>query len=233
MRAALYAVFVFLASACGAADAARITVDIGHTIEEPGAISARGRPEFEFNRELARDIDAALRHRQHVTRLLGADSQSEVQPARRVKGESPDLLLSVHHDAVPEWLLKRWEVEGRMRHYSDRFAGFALFVSRDNPHAERSLRCASAIGAELRKAGFAPSLYHADPTYGEKRPFADETNGVHYYDDLAILRRAQVPALLIEAGVIANRDEELKLREPAIRGKLTEAVAAGVDGCLR
>ncbi len=55
------------------AAAATIAIDVGHYAGNPGAISARGRPEFEFNLDLARDIEAALRTRGHAARLIGAD----------------------------------------------------------------------------------------------------------------------------------------------------------------
>jgi len=80
--------------------------------------------------------------------------------------------------------------------------------------------------------GFTPSLYHADRQYGENRPFADKDNGVHYFDNLAIVRRSQVPAVLFEAGVIVNRDEELRMRDPTVRAKIANAVADGVTACL-
>ena len=67
----------------------------------------------------------------------------------------------------------------------------------------------------MRGAGFAPSLYHAEPIPGESKPFADRTNGVHYYDNLVVLHTATQPAVLFEAGVIVNRAEELTLRDPA------------------
>ena len=53
--------------------AASIAIDVGHYLEEPGAISARGRPEFEFNLDLARAIEAVLKARGHATKLIGAE----------------------------------------------------------------------------------------------------------------------------------------------------------------
>src|SRR5271168_3929562 len=38
----------------------RVVVDVGHTLEHPGADSARGVPEYAFNLQLARDIKQAL-----------------------------------------------------------------------------------------------------------------------------------------------------------------------------
>ena len=138
----------------------------------------------------------------------------------------------MHHDSVQPHYLEEWTHEGETRRFSDRFAGFSLFVSRRNPDVGASLACASAIGAAMRGAGFAPSLYHAEPIKGESKPFADRTNGVHYYDNLVVLHSATQPAVLFEAGVIVNRAEELALRAPGTHGRIAEAVADGVRSCL-
>jgi N-acetylmuramoyl-L-alanine amidase len=129
--------------------------------------------------------------------------------------------------------LSSWESGGETFLYSDYFSGFSLFVSRLNSHTKSSLKCASAIGAALRGAGFIPSRYHADPIVGENRPFADEANGVHYFDNLAVLKTASIPALLFEAGVIVNRDEELRMRNPAVRAQIVQAMVTGAEACLR
>jgi N-acetylmuramoyl-L-alanine amidase len=68
---------------------------------------------------------------------------------------------------------------------------------------------------------------------GENRPFADEANGVHYFDNLAVLKTASIPALLFEAGVIVNRDEELRMRNPAVRAQIVQAMVTGAEACLR
>jgi N-acetylmuramoyl-L-alanine amidase len=84
----------------------------------------------------------------------------------------------------------------------------------------------------MRRAGFTASRYHADPIVGENRPFADEENGVHYFDNLAVLKTAGIPALLFEAGVLVNRDEELRMRDPAVREKIVKAIVGGIGTCL-
>ncbi len=195
-------------------------------------ISARGVPEFEYNRALALEIAEALRRVGHKTLLIGADGLADDLAKRAPQGDGMDLFVSVHHDSVRARYLAVWEYEGVARRYSDRFAGFSLFVSRNNGHLRRSLRCAKEIGAALRDAGFQPSRYHADPVLGENRPFADEENGVHYFDNLAVLKTANIPALLFEAGVIVNRDEELKMRDPAVRRTIAEGIARAVGMCL-
>ena len=210
-----------------------VAVDVGHFLAEPGATSARGRAEFEFNRELAAETGLALEARGLRVRTIGADGGMAVLSRRTAAANSAALLVSVHHDSVQPHYLEEWEHEGVPRRFSDRFAGFSLFVSRRNPAVDESLACASSIGARLRAHGFAPSLYHAEPIPGESKPFADRMNGVHWYDNLVVLRSATQPALLLEAGVIVNRDEELVLREPATQRRIAAAVAEGVAACLR
>jgi len=215
-----------------AAFGASIAIDVGHYLEKPGVISARGVTEFQYNLQLAREIETALKHAGHRTLLIGDDGLSENLAKRAPRASAMDLFISIHHDSVQPRFLAVWEHEGETLNYSDKFAGFSLFVSRLNGHTDASLRCASAIGAALQGAGFTASRYHADPILGENRPFADEANGVHYFDNLAVLKTADIPALLFEAGVIVNRDEELRMRDPAVRNRISQSIVKAVGNCL-
>ena len=66
---------------------------------------------------------------------------------------------------------------------------------------------------------------------GVGRPWADEANGVYYYDNLVVLKYTRLPGVLLEAGVIINRDEERALATPARRALTAAAVAAGLGAC--
>ena len=205
-----------------AAASKEVAVDVGHYAAEPGVISASGMPEFEFNLALAFEVRTELEKLQLKVRLIGERGDYAVLQHRTRDARGADLFVSIHHDSVQEHLLPQ----------ADRFAGFSLFISRLNPRKEKSLACASAIGAQLRGAGFTPSGYHADPVLGESRPFADETNGVHYYDNLAVARTAAMASVLVEAGVIVNRQEDQRMRDPEVRRRIAAAVAGGVRECL-
>ena len=200
-----------------------MAVDVGHFHAEPGVLSASGIPEFEFNLRLALEVKNDLEKSGLHVRLIGEKGKHVYLNRRTREAAGADLFVSIHHDSMRESLLPTRR---------DALAGFSLFVSRQNPHPEKSLACASAIGAELRGAGFTPSRYHADPVLGENRPFADEVNGVHYYDNLAVGKTASMPAVLVEAGVIVNRHEEAKMHDPAVRGRIAQAIARGVRRCL-
>ncbi len=211
-----------------------IALDAGHSLKTQGAISARGVAEFEFNRQLVTALDAAFQSAGVRTTLIALDGMTTdlASRPRRAREAGAQLFISVHHDSAKARFHQDWVFEGRARSFlDDRFRGFSLFVSRNNPQWPLALKCASAIGAQLIAQGFKPSRYHADPLLGSAREFADEANGVHFFDHLAVLRNAAMPALLMEAGVIVNRDEEVLLAQPAARLRIAGAVAAGVTAC--
>ncbi|MHB1373104.1 MAG: N-acetylmuramoyl-L-alanine amidase family protein [Thauera sp.] len=205
-----------------------IAVDVGHTLEAPGAISARGRSEFEFNRELAVRVVEALRGRGFESAIINADGRIESLRARPLAAAGAAFFLSIHHDSVNAHELRAWTWQGEQRDYNDDFAGHSLFVSRDNPDTARSILCARVIGARLQRMGFEPT--HKN---GRRRAYADRTHAVHYYDGLAVLRHARMPAVLFEAGVLKNRAEELLLRDPARQARMADAIATALAACLR
>lgn len=206
---------------------ATVAVDVGHGGRDGGAISARGRSEFEFNREFAVVLAAALRTRSIVVREVNFDGAIGSLAARPAQAAGSDFFISIHHDSIGENWLKSWDWDGSEATYTDVKQGFGLFVSTQNPDPETSLRCASVAGALLRRAGFVPSAWH-----GRKHLAADAENGVWYYDNLVVLYRTSLPAVLFEAGVIKHREEELALRDPLRQARMADALATGLAGCL-
>ncbi len=204
-----------------------VAVDVGHTLAAPGAISARGRSELEFNRELAAKVVESLERLGLEAVPVNTDGTVESLAARPAQVPHADLFVSIHHDSVNEWELQSWAWNGRAETYSDRWAGHSLFVSRRNPFPERSELCARAIGARLQRAGFVPTDKNA-----RRREYADPVHAVHWFDDLVVLHRAVQPALLFEAGVIKHRDEELLLRDPERQRRMAGEIATGIAACV-
>lgn len=224
LRACLFA----LVLAPGAAPAGPgVAVDVGHGLADGGATSARGRPEFAFNRALADVLAKALRaHRLKVGEInFAGDIASLAERPAQALGN--DFFISIHHDSVGEPWLQSWDWDGVEQRYTDVKRGYGLFVSARNPDPATSLRCASSIGALLRRAGFTPSDWH-----GRTHLPADAENGVWYYDNLVVLYRTTLPAVLFEAGVIKHRDEELELLDPERQARMADAVATGIAACL-
>jgi len=209
-----------------------IAIDMGHSIQHPGATSARGKLEFDFNLNLANTIEKTLRDSSFSTHLGNEDGHTTVLLERVKLPKGVDLLLSIHHDSVQPKFITKWSYGGKIRNYSDIYKGFSLFVSRLNPYVSESQTCASAFGKTLQAHGFEPSRYHAEPISGENKPFADEKNGVHYYDNLVVLKNSPVPAVLLEAGVIVNRGEEVELEEVNTQQAIAAAIKEGLQACL-
>jgi N-acetylmuramoyl-L-alanine amidase len=208
-----------------------IAVDIGHTAEDPGALSARGIPEFAFNMALGRDVERALRQAGFPAQRIFVSGRGKQQLSRRVaaaRDASPALLISIHHDSVQERYLSEWQFAGAKRRYSDRFSGFSIFVSRANGNFAQSLALASALGQSLTAAGLKVSHHHAEPIPGEGRETLDAEAGVFEFRNLRVLKEAEVPAILFEAGIIVNRADEIQLASPARRQLVASAIVEAV-----
>jgi N-acetylmuramoyl-L-alanine amidase len=213
-----------------------ILVDAGHGPRRAGAESARGLPEYAFNTRLAARVVAALQTagfgRAALLDPVGLDL-SPAGRAARANARDARLLLSIHHDSVQPHYLSTWTVEGKTRRYCDRFAGYSLFYSGKNPKVEASLELARDIGRALRQAGLVFTRHHTEAIPGENRPMVDETVGVSRYDGLAVLAGARMPAVLVEAGVIVNREEEEALSRPERIETTAKAIAQGVVSYCR
>ena len=206
-----------------------IAVDIGHTAQSPGAVSARGLPEFMFNMALGRDVVTALQAAGFNARPIIVEGTGKDQLSRRVaeaNAQATDLLISIHHDSVQEKYLTQWRFAGEKQRYADRFSGFSIFVSRANPRFEASIAFARALGRNLQAAGQEFSTHHAEKIPGENREMLDAAQGVFEFRNLRVLKETQTPAVLLEAGLIVNRTEELALATPSRRNATAQAIVA-------
>jgi N-acetylmuramoyl-L-alanine amidase len=210
-----------------------IVLDVGHTTEAPGAMSARNVPEFDFNLRLAKRIEERLRSEGFVeTGLLVTEGKARPSLWKRVAAANRSgarLLLSIHHDSVPDSFLEEWDFEGTKSHFSDRFTGYSLFVSRRNPLFETSLKVGKLLGKQMKAQGLEYAHHYTQALMGRyRRKLLDKDAGVYRFDDLVVLRWARMPAVLLEAGSIINRDEELAMNSPERQDMISAAVAGAV-----
>ena len=210
------------ASGTCARSAFRVLIDVGHTATSPGADSARGVPEYEFNLKLADVIAQSLREAgfDKSVRLItsGAKLPSLFQRVASANNLHADLLISVHHDSVPDNLKEAWQYEGKKNYYSDRFSGYAIFVSNDNADRAGSLEFGHSLGQELQKRGLHYTPHYTLPLMGRYRhELVDAEAGVYRYDHLIVLHSTRMPAVLLEAGSIVNRQEEVDVATPEHR----------------
>ena len=216
---------------CDSGSSFKVALDVGHTLSQPGATSARGIGEFEYNRRLAGAVGGALSQRGIAFVLIGeAGTPLPLTGRTRLaQAAGASLFLSLHHDSVQPHYLSSWIVDGQPRAYSDVFHGYSVFVSANNARAGESVRFATVLGYGLLAAGFTPTLHHAEPIPGEGRPLLDARIGLYRFDGLAVLRTAAMPAVLLEAGVIVNRAEEEQIRSPAVLQRMAAAIAGSVQ----
>jgi N-acetylmuramoyl-L-alanine amidase len=211
----------------------RVVVDVGHTLDVPGAMSARGVPEYAFNLQLAREVKQALLDagfEQAALMITGtAPWRGLFERAARANAMHADLFISIHHDSVPDNLKQIWEYAGQKNEFNDDYPGYALFISNDNADPAGSLLFGGMLGHELERRGLHYTPHYTLALMGHRRRIlVDAETGVYRYDQLIVLRATKMPAVLLEAGSIVNRQEELDLATPERRSLTSAAIAAAV-----
>lgn len=209
-----------------------VALDVGHTRAQPGAISAYGRTEYSYNKEVVDRIASRLERSERVKPFIVNPTGETISLRLRTelaRKHGAQLFLSVHHDAAQPKYLKSWVVDGKPQSYSEDFRGYGVFVSGKNPLPKHSAIFGAVLGQEMRRAGFQFSPHHNEPIKGENRPIIDRENGLYRYDDLIVLKSARMPAALLECGVIIHPEEAKILAQSETQEKIAEAVGIAVE----
>ncbi len=134
-----------------------VIVDVGHTASNPGANSARGVYEYDFNLKLATLIDKKLHDAGFakigllITQGHIALPRASVHAGRACARHGCAISsCSIHHDSVPDRFLQKWQYEGEEHTYSDRFKGHSMFISRDNGDYRGSLLFGKMLGQQAQ-----------------------------------------------------------------------------------
>ena len=214
-----------------------VVIDPGHGGRDPGALAVSGDvAEKDLTLALARELRQRLVARGRVRVALTRDGdryRTLEQRADVARGLGASLFLSLHMDSAPNPLARGASVYSLSDVASDaeaaRFAqvqnaGAVLGASDGSVRsmlsdlALRSQMSASAdLASRLVRKSAARIALRAEP---------------HRFATFHVLRRAQAPAVLFEAGYISNVDDEMLLRSPEYRAALvaglTETVEADV-----
>lgn len=207
-----------------------VAIDVGHSPKRYGATSSQGKKEYDYNLTLALKVQEELRRR-HISAVVlnyNVDSGSFAQRKRTLQETGATLFMSIHHDSVQPHYLSEWSFEGTQQRYSDKFSGFSLFVSAKSSTFDQNKGLANSIGSHLAKVSHA-THHHAEAIRGENRTLLYPQTGVYQFDNLGILRGNTIPSVLIEAGVLVNRNEELRLSDSLYQLFLASNIASGIN----
>lgn len=209
----------------------RVAIDMGHSIRDPGAISASGRTEFSFNKRFVDELIALAASNTQLELIRINPTGGRIKLRERVRQaaeQNADLFVSIHHDSVNEKYVT-WPKEGGpfKGPVSYAFRGFSMFVSRDNPEFDASVRFAEAVATRFKKAGFVQTLHHAEPIKGENRELLRWDLGL-YNAPFAVVKAATMPSVLLELGVLVHPDDEKAMDDPAVRRRKAQAILAAM-----
>lgn len=209
-----------------------IVLDPGHTLAKPGALGVRGIYEVNYNDQFVAKLAKDLREASFmvsVTRLPD-QSISLLDRATIANDLKPILFLSIHHDSAQLKYLKKIELAGRDAWQTiTRIGGFSIFVSKTNPQFDASYRFAELLGKALVNQKRAPSLHHAEKTPGENRELLEPKLGIYQFDDLVVLKKTKVPAVLLEIGVIVDEDDERYVSAPGNQYAMRQSIVKAIQ----
>lgn len=208
-----------------------IIIDVGHNMKSSGATSAYGDSEFSYNRSFATHLQKSL-SLQYDVKTVGLMGDALSLSQRTVDSAYSDFFISIHHDSIQEQHLSHWVYNNKDLKYNDKIKGFSIFVSEKNINFKKSLHCAIVLGDNLVASGFTPNLYHALDIVGERKKLYSK-NAVYQYDNLVVLKSAKSPAILVEVGVLTNRQEAQEVLRPEFVDNFNNAIKNTLKICLK
>ena len=221
--------------AAAAAGRPIVVIDAGHGGRDPGATSVSGQvAEKDLALAFARELKDKLVERGRLRVALTREDDrylSLEQRAAIARGLRASLFLSVHTDSAPNPLARGASIYSLSDVASD--AGAARFATLENRGAlalgesngsVRAILSDLAMRSEMSaSADFAGRLVRKSAGRFELRPEP------HRFAAFHVLRRAQTPAVLFEAGYISNVDDEALLRSPVHRKEIVLALAQAIE----
>ena len=213
-----------------------IVIDPGHGGSHPGAVGPRGTLEKDVNLEAAKELAKMLADKKHYRVVLTRDSDVRVDLARRAeiaRRYGADVFLSLHADGNNNKDLRGSSVYT----LSEKGAKRSFQEAQDQQDYVINDRDFSQFDPEVGAFMFdvAQSRTRSESTklanillqrLGRVAPLVKNAKRT---EDLKVLLRPDVPAVLVEMAFISNLDDEKNLRSPAWRKRIMKAVAEGID----
>ena len=212
-----------------------VVIDAGHGGRDPGARSVSGEvAEKDLTLALSRELRDDLVKRGRVRVAMTRDDdryltlEDRAAVARRLNAA---MFVSLHMDSAPNPLAHGASVYSLSDVASDSEAArFAALENRGGAAVSDGNGSVQAILSDLvmraqmsASADLASRLVNKSAGRFELRPQP------HRFAAFHVLRRADTPAVLFEAGYISNADDELLLRDPTHRSAIALALAQAIE----
>jgi N-acetylmuramoyl-L-alanine amidase len=211
-----------------------VVIDAGHGGRDPGATSVSGQiREKELTLVLAQALRDELVKRGRVRVAMTRDDdryltlEDRAAVARRLNAA---MFVSIHIDSAANPLARGASVYSLSDVASD--AEAARLAERENVDADRGPGSGPVdmILADLAmRSQMSASADLATRLVGKAAGRVELRPNPHRFAAFHVLRRADAPAVLFEAGYLSNADDELLLRNPSERSKMVLALAQAIE----
>jgi N-acetylmuramoyl-L-alanine amidase len=212
-----------------------VVIDPGHGGRDPGALGASGRHrEKDVTLLIARELRDRLAERGRVRIALTRDGDASLTLEDRAaiaRRLGAGLFLSIHADSAPNPQARGATFYSLSEVASD--ADAALLAARTGGEeavtsvedgSVRALLSDLAV-RDTMAAGADFALRLRREAEGEV-PLRPEP---HRFAAFRVLRRAEAPAVLFEAGYLSNAEDEAMLLDPVRRKRIVEALARAIE----
>jgi len=214
----------------------RIVIDAGHGGKDPGTIGKRGLREKDVNLDIAKRLSKLLRT-DGIDVVMTRSTDNFIPLEHRVviaNNSKADLFISIHSNANRVRSLNGLEV---------------YYISPNVSDSKRALYCAQNAVLNLNKSCFvyAPSL-DLKATLWDMIHTSNRAESVKLARDVCsivdsnlntkvlgikgapfyVLKGAQMPAILIEAGFLSNYQEERLMKNTYYRQQIAESIGQGI-----
>ena len=185
-----------------------ILIDSGHGGIDPGVVGIGGVKEKDINLKIAKELAGALEKKGYKAVLIRKDDNGLYDAeSKNKKVQDMQKRCAMIKEEKP--LLT---VSIHQNSYQDaQIHGAQVFYY---SHSEEGKRMAEVMQKALLKAD-------------EENTRQAKANDTYY-----LLKRTEVPTIIVECGFLSNPEEAAKLVSPKYQEKLAEAIAEGILACM-
>ncbi|AKC85697.1 N-acetylmuramoyl-L-alanine amidase [Pseudoxanthomonas suwonensis] len=216
-----------------------VAIDAGHGGQDPGAIGPTGKREKDVTLAMARELARQVNATPGLKAFLVRDSDVFLplpMRAQRARAAKADIFVSIHADAAENrnargssvyvlstkgassqrarWLADKENaadlVGGVRLQQTENVLASVLLDLAQSGHMRASEDAANHVLGGLKRVG------------NNHKPNIERAN-------FAVLRTADMPAMLVETAFISNAEEEKRLVDPAYQRKVAGAVVDGIN----